>query len=236
MSTHLSSTIFFSKIDKLISEFIWNRKIPRLHRSLLQRLKSPGGLALPNFRFYYWACNLRAIKFWLHFEGSSSPPTWIVMEFMSVKPASLSALVHAPVSHPISPYSKSIIVKSTVRIWRQFRRYFGLQAPSRVAPLAPNLLFDPSLLDEAFSSWQAQGIKTIKDLYNDDIFSSFQQLSERLALPKNNFFRYLQIRSFVRTVYPVFLIYWNPLAWTHSWPHCLPRGAWSLCYIISFTL
>lgn len=129
---------FFSNIDALITEFIWNKKTPRLRRSLLQRSKSQGGLALPNFRFYYWACNFRAIQFWLRLEGSASPPTWIVMESMSAKPASLSALVHAPVSHPISPYSKNIIVKSTVRIWRQFRRYFGLLAPSRLAPLAPN--------------------------------------------------------------------------------------------------
>lgn len=63
----------FSKIDKLISEFVWNKKPPRLRRPLLQRLKSKGSLALPNFRFYYWACNLRAIQFWLHFEGSGSP-------------------------------------------------------------------------------------------------------------------------------------------------------------------
>uniref|UniRef100_A0A0F8BFX5 Uncharacterized protein n=1 Tax=Larimichthys crocea TaxID=215358 RepID=A0A0F8BFX5_LARCR len=49
-----------------------------------------------------------------------------------------------------------------------------------------------------------EGIKTIKDLYNDDIFSSFQQLSDKLALPKNIFFRYLQICSFVRNVYPSF--------------------------------
>lgn len=195
---------FFFKIDKLISEFVWNKKTPRLRRPLLQRPKSQGGLALPNFRFYYWACNLRAVQFWLHFEGSASPPAWIVMESQSAKPASLSALVHAPVNHPISPYSKSIIVKSTVRVWRQFRRYFGLQAPSRLAPLAPNLLFHPSIIDGAFSSWQARGIKAIKDLYNDDIFSSFQQLSDKLALPKNNFFRYLQIRSFVRNVYPSF--------------------------------
>lgn len=35
---------------------------------------------------------------------------------------------------------------------------------------------------------------------------------------------------------PAFLMYQNPMAWTHSRPCCLLPRAWSLCYIISFTL
>lgn len=49
------------------------------------------------------------------------------------------------------------------------------------------------------------GIKQFKDLYVDNIFTSFQQLLELFPLPKHNFFfRYLKIRSFVRNKYAQF--------------------------------
>ncbi|KAF3860149.1 hypothetical protein F7725_000404 [Dissostichus mawsoni] len=109
------------------------------------------------------------------------------MESSSSRPASLSALVHAPIHLSDSPYSKN--------------------TPSFLAPLADNLFFQPSLSDETFSSWHACVIKSIKDLYADKIFSSFQQLSDKFNLPRRDFFRYLQIRSFARKHTLIFLTY-----------------------------
>ena len=43
---------FFHKLDSLISEFILNKKVPRMRKQYLPRPKL-GGLALPNLRFYY---------------------------------------------------------------------------------------------------------------------------------------------------------------------------------------
>ncbi len=43
-----------------------------------------------------------------------------------------------------------------------------------------------------------------KDLYIDNSFASFQQLSEKCSLPKQHFFRYLQIHSFVSSRFPQF--------------------------------
>ena len=48
---------FFSHLNKIISDFIWNKKPPRIHREFLQRPKSMGGMALPHFQLYYWASN-----------------------------------------------------------------------------------------------------------------------------------------------------------------------------------
>ena len=53
------SKSFFLSVDKLISGFIWNKKNPRIRKSMLQRHRHYGGLALPNFRFYYWAANIQ---------------------------------------------------------------------------------------------------------------------------------------------------------------------------------
>ena len=40
------------KLDRLLSAYIWNGKRPRIKLSTLQRLKSEGGLAYPNFKLY----------------------------------------------------------------------------------------------------------------------------------------------------------------------------------------
>lgn len=47
----------FSDIDKSISKFIWQGKKPRVKYKTLQLPKKRGGLAMPNFLFYQWACH-----------------------------------------------------------------------------------------------------------------------------------------------------------------------------------
>ena len=75
---------FFHKLDKSITEFIWNRKVPHLRNELLQRPRTLGGLALPDFRFYYWASILRVIQLLISLEGAAVPPTWILDIFKFV--------------------------------------------------------------------------------------------------------------------------------------------------------
>lgn len=48
------------------------------------------------------------------------------------------------------------------------------------------------------------GIKTFYDLYSDDVFSSFEQLCSKFSLHKRNFFRFLQVRDFLRKTLPQF--------------------------------
>lgn len=195
---------FFRKIESLVTEFIWNRKSPRIRKTLLQRPKSLGGMALPNFQYYYWAANIRALHYWLHSDISSSPPAWLQMEALSCKPTSLKALLYSPLGLSLSPYTKNVCVKTSLRIWNQFRKHFNLQVPSIFSPLTSNPLFPPSLIDGAWSVWSGLGIRTIKDLYIDGSFASFQQLSKKYSLPTPHFFRYLQIRSLVRSLFPNF--------------------------------
>lgn len=49
--------------------------------------------------------------------------------------------------------------------------------PSNPAPIFNNNLFKPSSIDSAFRLWFRNGVKTIKDLHEDKIFSSFTKLS-----------------------------------------------------------
>lgn len=199
---------FSRKVDSLILEFVWNMKVPRMRKQYLQRPKQLGGMTLPNFRFYYWAANIWIFKYWLQYEAFEPPPTWLVIESNSAKPVSLKALLHSPIHSSTSPYTKNVIVKTSLRIWVQFRRYFGLQSFSTYAPLAANHAFPLSLTDGLFLRWEKLGINTFKDLYIDNVFASFQQLSERFSLPRQHFFLDIyRFRALFITHFSCFLTY-----------------------------
>lgn len=149
---------FFRKLDSIILEFIWNKKVPRLRKKYLLRPKPLGGLALPNMTFYYWAATIRILKFWLQYEPLDPMPTWVTMEAFSTKPVSLKAVVHSSTLSSTSPYSKNVLVRTSLRIWAQFKRCFGLQSFSIRVPIATNHTFPPSLVDDAFSVWSSHSI------------------------------------------------------------------------------
>ena len=55
---------FLKEVNKLFSGFIWQNNKARIRLSLLQLPHSNGGLKCPNITWYYWAVQLRAIKFY----------------------------------------------------------------------------------------------------------------------------------------------------------------------------
>ena len=107
------SKSFFHQIDKLISKFIWNGKIPRIGKDLFQQPRAVGGLALPNFRNYYWAANIHKITFWVH-----SPDTdWCELECRSCMSTSLHALASSSLPIKILQFTSNPVFISTLRIW-----------------------------------------------------------------------------------------------------------------------
>ena len=69
----------FNTRDKYISAFIWNNKHPRICKDYMQRSKPPGGLALPNMQFYYWAANVINMLYWQR-APSTDTPAWLHIE------------------------------------------------------------------------------------------------------------------------------------------------------------
>lgn len=188
---------YFKKLDSTISAYIWNGKKPRLKKDHLQKSKQDGGLALPNFRYYYWACNLYCLSFWVHYSSNDDGPVWVEMEKYFCSPSSLPALIGASLPLPLNLATTSPIVRSSFKIYSQFRKHFGLQRISLSSPIASNDLFLPSLQDHTFNVWLRKGLKCFKDLFIENKFASFTQLSTKYDLPASHFFRYLQVRHFV---------------------------------------
>ena len=197
MSSIFFTKSFFSKLNNQISTFIWNKKPPRIKRTILQRTRTMGGMALPNFMYYYWAANIRALRYWL--RSDTTAPAWTILERASVESTSLAALLCSklPFTQPISSFTSNPIITHSIKIWNQVRRSFSLKDLSMAAPIAKNHMFTPSLMDEAFDAWSRKGVVSLSDLYIDGNFASFEQLVQKYNIPKSNFFRYLQLRNFV---------------------------------------
>lgn len=69
---------------------------------------------------------------------------------------------------------------------------------SRITPILRNTDFPPGMIDNGFSLWENAGIKTLKDLFEGDRMMSFDQLRLKYSLPRTHFFRFQQVRSFIR--------------------------------------
>ena len=56
---------YWKRVDKLLRGYIWGGKHPKIRFSTLQRPKTEGGLAFPNFLLYHQSFQLRSIRTWL---------------------------------------------------------------------------------------------------------------------------------------------------------------------------
>uniref|UniRef100_A0A8C7R9H5 Reverse transcriptase domain-containing protein n=1 Tax=Oncorhynchus mykiss TaxID=8022 RepID=A0A8C7R9H5_ONCMY len=195
---------FFISLDQTFMHFIWDGKVPRIGRKHLQKPRSLGGLALPNFQTYYWAANFRAVLYWLQTDPTGPRPLWVQMESESCKPAALSSVLCSSLPVSLGKRCANPIVKQSLKIWNQFRLAFSLRGFSLSGPINQNILFPPSLNDGAFGIWHSLGLSSLAQLFFDGTFASFSQLQEKFNLPQSHFFRYLQTRNFVRANTPGF--------------------------------
>jgi len=107
-----------------------------------------------------------------------------------------------PISaHKVSP---NPVVTNTIKIWIQFRKQHGLHRGSTLAPVLNNYAFLPSCSDPTFRVWSDKGLRTLNDLYDEGVFTSFASLSDKYNFPNSHFFRYLQMRHFIQKQFPHF--------------------------------
>ena len=188
-------------------------------------------MGLPNFCYYYWAANIHCLTFWYNFYLKSDGPEWTSMEFTSCYNTSLPALLGSPLPSQLLKSLTNPIVHQSLKVWAQFRKTFHFEDFSLLSPIASNHMFTPSQGDLAFKEWYRSGIKCFKDMFQDKRFMSFDQLSEKYALPRTHFFRYLQIRHYVSSILPCFPDEpsANPIDSFLSY-NLLSRGAFSTLY------
>ena len=86
---------YWSKVDTLLTKYIWNGRRPRIKQTMLQRNKLEGGWALPHFKFYHWSFCIRSLKYWLDPNSNSS---WKQMEDELIAPIRLKDFLFSGLS------------------------------------------------------------------------------------------------------------------------------------------
>ena len=196
----------FKQLNSIIIPFIWNYKTVRISQKHLSKPQSEGGFGLPHFKAYYWAAHLNNISWWKKGSANSSNdcPEWLALERSLCVGTSLPALLNSPNKIDKTVYGDNFVIKNTLRVWKQIRLY--AKAPNTYidSPICQNHAFAPGLNDPAFNSWTQKGIREIKDLYLEGHFASFEQLCTIYNIPVSHFYKYLQIRDYVRKNIPNF--------------------------------
>lgn len=131
---------FFNGFDGLLRSFLWGNKPARLKKSILQLPKAKGGLALPNFQQYYWACNIHKLLFWNRDSYSDNCPPWVHTE-TSLTKSSLYSIVGSQLPLVLSKVSNNPVVTNTLKIWVQFGKHYGLHKGSFHMPMFDNYFF-----------------------------------------------------------------------------------------------
>ncbi len=192
--------IFFKQLDSIIIPFLWDYKAHIIGKAHLCKPKAVGGMALPNFALYYYACALQNIIMWL--DHTIALSTWIQMEREACRPYDIGAVLLSPIKIDKSVYKHNCIIHSTIRIWKQIKSKFSIKPLSFLLPISGNPSFTPSTMDAAFTKWRDLGLQTIGNLFINGTFATFRQLQDKYGLHASTFFRYLQIRDYVRKHIP----------------------------------
>uniref|UniRef100_A0A8K9V8C7 Reverse transcriptase domain-containing protein n=1 Tax=Oncorhynchus mykiss TaxID=8022 RepID=A0A8K9V8C7_ONCMY len=190
----LLSNKVIKDVNGWLSSFIWSKRKPRLKMAILQLPSSMGGLDLPNIRFYQWCAHLCYISDWITNDDSS---IWLDIE-TSLSKYPLQDLLFFRSFKSVEDHCNNPVTLNTLKVWRSVQRFLGRsKLTSALTPILNNPDFSPGLLDAGFNFWLNKGIRRLNDLFADKILLSFEQMVEKYRLPKQDFFRFLQVRHYI---------------------------------------
>ena len=190
--------VLFSKrvlkdINGWLSSFIWNKRRPRLKMAVLHLPSSMGGLDLPNIKIYQLCAHLRFVNDWV--KGKTS--IWMDIE-TALSQCRLSNLLFFNTFKEIKAFCANPVTINTLKAWRLVRRLEGRSNITSIyTPIINNPAFPPGSSDPGFRQWSNKNIKSLSDLLSDDKLMSFEQLTNKYKLSKQDFFRFLQIRHYI---------------------------------------
>ncbi|XP_041436080.1 uncharacterized protein fam189a2.S isoform X1 [Xenopus laevis] len=191
---------WFTRLDKIIRNFLWAGEHPRLNFRVLQAPASGGGLALPNLKLYFLAAQLVYAHWWIVPDRSNSA---VVLEAAVL--GSFEALAKLPY-RGVSPYHVTTTPMQTVGKAFQKSQELVRGTSTTWSPHTPlwgnnHLPHLRSLPDIA--RWAQIGIKTLGDIVTGGDCKSFATIQQDFHPHPDMLFRYFQLRHAFNVQFPI---------------------------------
>ena len=188
---------YWSKVDSLLSKYIWNGRRPRIKRTTLQHYKQEGGWALPNSQYYHWSFTLRPLKQWFDPNSVSS---WKIIEENIISPIRLKDFLFCGLSIKHCALRYGPILTYTLNIFKKIERFVGFASKwHKSSPLWHNKYLLSGKKPFVQNIWADKGIWTFGDINGNNSLLSFNELMTLYNIPKHSLFFYFRLRSALKT-------------------------------------
>ena len=188
---------YFKRFERICNAFLWNGRRPRMRLGKLYLPVDRGGLGLPNLALFYYAYSLRHVGQWL-LPPERAPP-WLAIE-QSLSPSlPLVSLLTTTLSSAIQ---ENPIFSHLQGVWRKVSHILGVNPHlSGSASLWSNPKLQIAKSPVLWREWVSRGILFLDDLFEDNTLLSFELLKDKFGLNNNQFWRYLQLRHMLVSVF-----------------------------------
>lgn len=177
---------YWKKIHSRVLQFIWNKKRPRLKMTTLQRDRGAGGLAVPDFKLYFYSFVLRPLFVWSIAEISNS---WRELEEDIVRPLTLQGVLFSNMSNSQCKLRFGPIVSFLIQAWRKAESLSGISCKwHTLSPIFHNKNLVIGGRPITASPWSNSNIQYLGDIFIGSGLRSFQDVRDAFALSHSSLF------------------------------------------------
>lgn len=187
---------WFRKIDMLFRELVWKKGKARISLHTLQLPTKEGGMAVPHPRSNFLAAQLQ------HLGGGNVSRGLMILE--------APHKTVAEVLEADSFFFRNPTTKMTTKVWKAIQTLMGYDGFTEYAPLWHNRNLQEIAVMGEFKEWDIQGINRLSHLYKGYTLKRFGDLQRENGIPKQIFYRYLQMRHALNAQFKT-----QPLVWSN---------------------
>lgn len=167
----------FKQWDKMVSRFIWGGKRARIRLATLQLPKDKGGMALPNFKLYFQAAQIRPLCLWC---DSSYTARWKDIE-TSVPNYNVQTLLGEEDLNDTLRGALNPIVRFSLQIWFSLIKQLKLKNSQKILRwIALDSSFKPTNYDPTFKKWMSKGLTAFYMATKNNKMMTFQNLKKHI--------------------------------------------------------
>uniref|UniRef100_A0A3B3XJ11 Reverse transcriptase domain-containing protein n=1 Tax=Poecilia mexicana TaxID=48701 RepID=A0A3B3XJ11_9TELE len=185
----------FREWDKHFSRFIWSNKRPRVRYSTLQLPGGRGGMGLPCLVDYYLSAQIRPLVCWCN---PAYDAKWKDIE-LSLMDVPIQSVLGCLDGLPQVYQLQNLCLNLSLKKWAEVVKKFNLLKQIEILSWpAYHPRFLPAAVDHKYRRWAKQGITAFCNIIKNGELVRFEDLCRTYDVGRQDFYHYLQVRSFFR--------------------------------------